>query len=260
MLDHPWSEPPALGQACEVAEGVLWTRLPLPFPGLDHVNIYALDDGEAWTLLDTGLDWAKSRAALAAFQKALGRPVARVVITHHHPDHIGMAGTLARQGVEVLISRVAYLSARMLSFDVQERPTPEMVRFRNRAGMTGAALAAYAEERPFNLADGVAALPLGFTRLSEGDTLHAGGRDWRVRLGEGHAPEMVTLWSEDGALMLAGDQVLPGISPNIGVSATEPGADPLSGWIETCTRFRALGGDPLVLPGHRLPFCGLHTR
>jgi len=259
---HPWAAPPAPGAAVALAEGVLWMRLPLPMAGLDHLNLYALEDGEGWTLIDAGLDWRRGRAALEAVLDGplAAKPVTRVLLTHHHPDHIGLAGLLAARGAEIWASRPAWLTGRMLTLDRQPKPTPEQIRFRNRAGMTGADIAAYAAEAPFNFADCVHPIPLGFRALEEGARLSLAGRDWRVRLGEGHAPGHVTLWSEDGALMLAGDQVLPGISPNIGVYPTEPEADPLAGWLATCHRFRDLDADPLVLPGHRLPFRGLTGR
>lgn len=261
-LQRPAAEaPPAPGEAVEIAEGVLWARIPLPTAGLDHVNLYALAETDGWTLVDTGLDWPGGRAALAALRAGPlgGRRVIRAILTHHHPDHIGLAGALAEEGAEILATRLGWTLGRMLALDPQERPTPEQVRFRRRAGVSGAPLETYAAARPFNFADCVAPIPLGFRAIGEGGRLRAGGRDWTVRLGEGHAPEHVTLWSDDG-LLIAGDQVLPGISPNIGVYPTEPEADPLAGWLATCRRFAALGADPLVLPGHGLPFRGLAPR
>jgi len=261
--NRPWDAPPGPGGAVEVAEGVLWAALPLPsaMRGLGWINLYALDDGDGWTLIDTGLDWAEGRAAIEALIAGPlgGGPVRRVLLTHHHPDHAGLAGWFAARGAEIWASRVAWLTARMLVLDEQDAPSAEQVLFRRRAGLRGAALERYATARPFNFADCVAPIPLGFRAIEDETTLIAGGRAWTVRLGEGHAPGHVTLWSGDG-LMIAGDQVLPGISPNIGVYPTEPEADPLSGWLATCRRFSALGLDPLVLPGHRLPFRGLRAR
>ncbi|MGF1501685.1 MAG: MBL fold metallo-hydrolase [Paracoccaceae bacterium] len=260
-IRHPWADAPAPGEAVAVAADILWARLPLPMAGLDHVNVYALDEGDGWTLVDTGIGWARGRAAL---ERLRGGPlghgrIRRVILTHHHPDHVGLAGELAAEGAEIWASRVAWLMARMLTLDEQSVPTPEQVAFRRRAGVSAEELDRYGRERPFNFADCVAPLPLGFRALEDGAELEAAGRRWRVRLGEGHAPAHATLWSEDG-LLLSGDQVLPGISPNIGVYPTEPEADPLGGWLESCHRFAALGADPLVLPGHRLPFRGLGAR
>lgn len=259
---HPFATPPAEGEAVKVAPGVLWLRLPLPM-ALDHVNVYALADDDGWTLVDTGLDGRRTRAiweGLLAGPLA-GRPVARVIVTHHHPDHIGLAGWFQAQGAELLTTRTAWLYARMLVLDVQERPTPAGLQFYQRAGLSPEALAARAAERPFNFADVVAPMPLGFRRIAEGDILQAAGRRWQVRVGHGHAPEHATLWSLEDDLILGGDQLLPGISANIGVYPTEPDADPLADWLTSTRSFlpHAHAGQ-LVLPGHKLPFTGLPFR
>ena len=261
-IRYPHEMPPSSGEAIEVAEGVLWLRLPLPM-ALDHVNVYALDEGDGWTLVDTGLDWKKGRAAMeAALAGPLGgKPVRRVLVTHHHPDHIGLAGWFMDQGAELLTTRTAYLMARMLAFDVQDRPVAEAMDFYRSAGASEDNLAKRAEERPFNFADVIAPLPLGFTRIKEGDRLTLGGRRWVVRIGHGHAPEHATLWSEDDALILGGDQLLPSISPNLGVYPTEPEADPVGDWLSSCRALQPLAEeDHFVLPGHKLPFYGLPTR
>ncbi|MEM9782482.1 MAG: MBL fold metallo-hydrolase [Pseudomonadota bacterium] len=259
-LQFPWDAPPPPGEAIAVADGILWARLPLPM-ALDHVNVYALDDGASgWTLVDTGLDWAKGRRALDALRRGplAGRPIHRVIVTHHHPDHVGLAGRLVAEGAALVMARIGWLTARMLVLDPQDRPTAEQIAFRRRAGITGDTLERYATERPFNFADCVAPLPLGFRALGDGDVVEAAGRRWQVDLGEGHAPSQATLWSEDGEIVLTADQVLPCISPNIGVYPTEPEADPLTGWLDTCRRLSARIGatDPLMLPGHQMPFRG----
>ena len=261
-LRFPFDTPPEPGAAVEVAEGILWLRLPLPM-ALDHVNVYALADADGWTLIDTGMNSRKTRdiweTALAG--PLAGKTVARVLLTHHHPDHVGLVGWFQDRGAELLTTRTAWLYARMLTLDVQDRPSAESLQFYQRAGTSPEMLAKRANERPFNFADMVAPMPLGFTRVEEGETLTLGGRRWRVRLGQGHAPDHTTLWSEVDELVIGGDQLLPGISPNIGVYPTEPEADPLTEWLEATARFVPHAReDQLVLPGHKLPVTGLPFR
>ncbi|MEM9317847.1 MAG: MBL fold metallo-hydrolase [Pseudomonadota bacterium] len=261
-MSHPFSEPPAPGTAIEVAPGILWMRIALPMV-LDHVNVYALDEGDSWTLVDTGVHTSKNRTAwqVLQVQPLAGKPIRRVIITHHHPDHIGMAGFFTAQGAAIWTSRTAYLMARMLTLDVQDRPRAETLAFWRAAGMDAAVLDQRAAERPFNFSDVVAPLPLGFERLAEGDVLVSAGRSWDVRVGHGHAPEHLTFWSRDDNVIIGGDQFLPSISPNLGVYATEPGADTVGDWLQSCRAFQPLARDDyLVLPGHKLPFTGLPFR
>lgn len=261
-LRTPFETPPAEGEAVEVAEGILWLRLPLPMK-LDHVNVFALDEGDGWTLIDTGFDSRRGRAIWQRLREGplAGRPIRRVLATHHHPDHLGLAGWFQSQGAELLTTRTAWLLARMLTLDVEETPKPENVAYWRAAGMAPEKIAKRLAERPFNFADVVAPLPLGYTRIAEGDRLSLGGRAWRIRIGHGHAPEHATLWCEDEPLILGGDQLLPSISPNLGVYATEPDADPVGEWIASCAAFQPHANDAqLVLPGHKLPFTGLPFR
>ena len=262
-IRYPFETPPAPGEAIEVADGILWLRFPLPM-ALNHVNVYALDDGDGWTLVDTGFD---SRKARAIWRDALagplqGRPINRVFITHHHPDHIGLAGWfMSGRGAALWATRTAWLMGRMLQLDEQYRPSPETLKFWAGAGMPDDMLAERANERPFNFRDCVSPIPLGYTRLQDGDRVKFGGRSWIVRTGDGHAPEHATFWCETEALVLGGDQLLPSISPNLGVYATEPEADPVAEWLESCARFQSFATpDQLILPGHKLPFTGLPSR
>ena len=262
-IRYPWETPPAEGEAIEVAPGVLWLRLPLPM-ALDHVNVYALDEGDSWTIVDTGFSSKRGRAI---WDKLLagplgGKPVSRVIVTHHHPDHVGLAGWFqSEHGAELWTTRTAWLFSRMLQLDEQAIPTQETMAFYRSAGMDPEIFAQRAQERPFNFADVVYPMPLGFHRLKEGDVIEIGGRSWDVRMGNGHSPEHATFWSRDDNLVLSGDQILPSISSNIGVYATEPGADPVGDWLEACERLKTFAReDHLVLGGHKLPFTGLPTR
>ncbi|KIC46493.1 metallo-beta-lactamase [Ruegeria sp. ANG-S4] len=262
-IRYPWGQPPAPGEHIEIAEGILWIRLPLPM-ALDHVNVYALDDGDGWTLIDTGLSSKKTRAIWDSLMAGplSGKPVNRIVVTHHHPDHVGNAGWFqSEHEAELVTSRTAWLFARMLTLDEQENWPEETLRFYRSAGMSADVLAKRMAERPFNFSDVVYPMPLGYTRVKQGDVIRIGGRDWDVHMGNGHAPEHVTLWSRDDNLVLSGDQILSSISSNLGVYATEPMADPVADWMESCERLSTLARpEQLVLGGHKLPFTGLPVR
>jgi glyoxylase-like metal-dependent hydrolase (beta-lactamase superfamily II) len=229
VIRYPFEDAPAPGAAVEVAPGILWMRLPLPM-ALDHVNVYALKDADGWTLIDTGLNAKRCRKAWeAALAGPLaGAPVVRVLVTHHHPDHVGLAGWFQESGAELLMTRTAWLFARMLDAGRAGDRDARAGRILDRRRDGYRHVAGAKVERPFNFADVVAPMPLGFTRIEEGQRLHLGGRDWTIRFGHGHAPDHATLWSEDGDIVIGGDQLLPSISPNLGVYATEPGADPVA--------------------------------
>ncbi len=261
QLKFPFETPPEGVKMVEVAAGIHWLRLPLPMK-LNHVNIYVLDDGDGWTVIDAGMNSAKGRALWRALIDGplQAKPIKRVILTHHHPDHVGMAGWLqSAQGAELWTTRTAWLFARMLTLDVQTVWPEETLSFYRRAGMDSDFYEKRRTERPFNFADVVAPMPLGFRRLDEGDSVQIGARQFTVRLGQGHAPDHITLWSSD--VVIAGDQVIAGISSNLGVYATEPEADPVGAWLESCERLRPFAAPQhLVLPGHKLPFYGLKTR
>lgn len=261
-IAHPFDRRPGPGEALQVADGVLWMRITLPM-ALNHVNVYALDDGDGWTIVDTGMMTDQARAEWQALLSGPlgGKPVRRVVVTHHHPDHVGLAGGFVARGAELCIPRMAWYLTRMLTLDVQPVHRPEALAFYRRCGLPPDRMARLERERPYNFADRVQSLPLGFTRLREGGVICMGGRTWDIRMGDGHAPEQATFWSRDDALVIGADQLLPGISPNLGVYPTEPEADPVAEWIASCDHLAPFARqDHLVLPGHKLPFTGLPFR
>ena len=262
-LSFPYSEPPAFGELTKITDGIFWLRLALPML-IDHVNVYLLEDDDGLTLIDTGLNSPKCRAAWKAIlrNKFDNKQVKRIVITHHHPDHIGLLGWFAKNGnVEVLASRSSWLLARMLYFDKQETPSREALDFWRNAGMDKAIFEEKKRAKPFNFSDGVSYFPLGFRSLDQGNKLFMGGRTWKVEIGQGHAPDHVTLWCLDSPIVFSGDQVIPGISSNLGVYPTEPLSDTVGLWLESCKSFLKIANeDQLVLPGHKLPFYGLPSR
>ena len=262
-LRTPWQNPPLEGDSTEVAAGIHWIRLPLPMK-LDHVNVYALDDGDGWTIIDTGLNSKRTKTIWDNLIVGLlgRRPIHRVILTHHHPDHIGLAGWfMAEHGAELLASRTSYLMGRMLTLDVQALPPQETINFWRRSGMSEALVKERAEGKPFNFADMVSPIPLGYKRLQEGDQIFMGGRNWVVRMGNGHAPEHATFWSDDSEILIAGDQIISSISSNLGVYSTEPEADPVREWLVSCENFLPHAKtNHLVLSGHKLPFTGLSFR
>ncbi len=263
-LAFPFPDPPAPGEAVAVAPGVLWLRLPLPM-ALDHVNVYALEDGEAgWVLVDTGMDTPTTRAAWeAALDGPLAaRGVSRILVTHFHPDHIGLAGWLCeRTGAPLVTTRTSYLLAKALQLDEWDEPPAGAVAFYRAAGYGEAEMEALRARAKYGFSRVCAPLPVGFRRIAEGGVLHVGTREWRVLTGHGHASEHAVLWCEADGLVLAGDQVLPRITSNIGVYPTEPEGDPLGDFLESCAALRrSLPEGALVLPGHNEPFTGLHIR
>ena len=249
---------PEYGVVHRIAEGVGWTRMPMP-GRLDHINVWLLDDDEGATIVDTGLN---SRAGREAWDKALGwRRVIRVIVTHFHPDHIGLAGWLCEtHGAKLWMSRTEFLMARMLTADVRDAPPPAALAQVRAAGWSTAQIDAMRATGWGRFAQAVSPLPLGHVRLTDGQAIRIGARDWRIVVGSGHTPEHACLVDDAGRLMIAGDQVLPKITSNVSLSLTEPDGDPLGDWMASITKFRTLPDDLLVLPAHGEPFTGLHAR
>lgn len=261
-LTYPLADVPEAGAAVEVAPGILWLRLPLPL-SLNHINVYALADGDGWTLVDTGL---RTEASRAGWEAALagplgGKPVKRVICTHMHPDHIGLAGWLCeRFDAPLLMSRLEYVTARMLIAD-EGQPAPDSGEvFYRAAGWNDEQVARWRTGYG-GFGKAVAAMPSAYLRLSDNDLVRIGEDDWRVVIGEGHSPEHVSLWRENDGVFLAGDQILPRISSNVSVWPTEPEADPLGEWLRSLEALKArLPGDLFILPSHGEPFYGVTTR
>ncbi len=261
-LVYPFEEPPAPGQAIEVADGVLWLRQPLPFE-LDHINVWALRDGDGWTIVDTGV---RMKAAMEVWEQAFagplgGKPVTRVICTHMHPDHVGLAGWLAEKfDCRLWMTRLEYITCRMLAADTGKEAPQDGERFYRSVGWSEEQIAGW-KVRFGGFGKAIHTLPDSYRRLQDGEFITIDGRAWRVVVGNGHSPEHACLYREDGMVMISGDQVLPRISSNVSVWPTEPDADPLADWLDSLEKLqRELPADAFVLPSHGLPFYGLHER
>jgi glyoxylase-like metal-dependent hydrolase (beta-lactamase superfamily II) len=260
-LQFPVAAPPRPGKTLAIAPGVWWLRMPLPF-ALDHINLWLLEDGPGWTIVDAGYATPKTQELWERiFAEQLGRlPVTRLIATHYHPDHIGLADWLTRRWQAPLwLTEKEWLFARVMSRDADDFG-PLRRGFARRAGLDEAASAMFGE-RENSYRRGVPAVPASFQRLADGMTLMIGGREWRVIVGEGHAPELACLYCAETGVLIAGDQVLPKISPNISVAAHEPDGDPLARYLASLAKLRQeIPPATLVLPSHNLPFFGLHRR
>jgi glyoxylase-like metal-dependent hydrolase (beta-lactamase superfamily II) len=236
-------------------------RLALPF-ALDHVNIWLVEDHDGWTVIDTGLADGQTRERWRELRQGLlaSRPITRLLATHYHPDHMGLAGWLcADTGAELWTSLTEWLTARLLAQESSEEWVAAGRRFDRRAGLDDQLI----EERAArgNLyRRRVVPPPASFRRVRHADRLRFANAEWRVIVGRGHAPEMLCLFSREHNTLIAGDQVLPRISPNVSVWPSEPEANPLADFLDSLAGFQELPEGCLVLPSHGLPFRGLHAR
>ena len=253
---------PANGEAVAMADSITWLRMPLPF-SLNHINLWLLRDVDGWVIVDTGVDTRTSRDVWrSTFADAMrGDPATHVIATHLHPDHVGCAGWLVQHfGADLWMTREEYLLCRILVGDTGHEAPDEAVRFYRAAGFDDAQLQLYREN--FGMFGRVVGeLPQSYRRLQDGDACAFAGHEWEIIVGRGHSPEHACLYDRTRNVLIAGDQILPTISPNVSVWPTEPQADPLKDWFDSIDRLEAaLPDDVLVLPAHGKPFRGVHVR
>lgn len=255
-------ETPAVGETMEVAPRVHWVRMPLPF-SLKWINLWLIEDDDGWTIVDTGMPTDETKAAWRKIfgDKLGGKPIHRCIVTHMHPDHIGNAGWIRRKtGAEFWISRLEYITCRMLVADTGREAPEAGIRFYRAAGWTDANIDHY-KSRFGSFGRGVSRLPDSYFRLEDGFEFEMAGKSWRVIIGNGHSPEHACLFCPDLNLLISGDQILPRISSNVSVFPTEPKDNPLQDWIDSCEKLKeCVPSDVLVLPAHNEPFTGAHNR
>ncbi|CAG4894883.1 MBL fold metallo-hydrolase [Paraburkholderia saeva] len=273
QLDYPFRDTlPEPGQAFEVAPGVRWLRMPLPF-ALDHINLWLLRDeidGKAgWTVVDCGVasDTIKTNWE-TVFDTALeGLPVLRVIVTHCHPDHLGLAdwictgGEQKRWDVRLWISLGEYMLGRVMAAgDGSNAGGERAAAHFARHGLTDEASIDTLRNRTSYYSNLVPSMPAQYRRMREGDGIAIGGRTWRVVTGFGHSPEHCALHCEETGVLISGDMVLPRISTNVSVFDIEPEGNPLALYLESLGRYETMAPDTLVLPSHGKPFRGVRTR
>lgn len=261
-IQYEFDTRPQTGETMQIAPGLFWLRMHLPF-SLSHINLWLLDEGESWSVIDTGvaIDECKDIWKETFADTMQGRPVSRVIATHLHPDHIGCAGWLTHMfDAPLYMSRDEYLLARILVADTGRVTPEEGDRFYTAAGFEPDQLEHY--HRMFGMfGKFVAPLPESFHRLCDEDRLSIGAYEWQVIVGKGHSPEHVCLYCEELNTLVAGDQLLPTISSNVSVFPTEPEADPLADWMYSLGMLKTrVPEDVLVLPAHGKPFRGAHQR
>ena len=261
-IRYEFEQRPEHGAVMDVLPGLKWLRMPLPMV-LEHINLWILEDGDGWTLVDTGMSVDRSHAIWEQmFRHTLnGKPVKRVIVTHLHPDHVGCAGWLTeRFNIDLWMTREEYLLCRILVADTGQPAPPEGIRFYAAAGFSADLMRKY-QERFGEFGTVVWRLPQAYRRLQDNDCVRIGARNWQVIVGRGHSPEHACLYCPDSNVLISGDQILPTISSNVSVYPTEPAANPLADWLYSLRDLKErLPADVLVLPAHGKPFRNCHTR
>jgi glyoxylase-like metal-dependent hydrolase (beta-lactamase superfamily II) len=261
-LTFPHAQPPTPGTLIQIAPGVQWLRQPLPYR-LDHVNIYLLQDDDGWAVLDTGLATSACRAAWDAVLSGplAGQRLTRMIVTHYHPDHVGLAGWLSeRFDLPLSMPRPEYLYSLALQYAPGDLGADTYRPFYRRHGLSPE-VTELVLSRGHEYLRRTTGVPTAYHRIQHGDRLRIGARDFGVITGGGHALEQAMLLQPQERLFLAADQVIARISPNVSVHAMEPDLDALGIYLRSLHSLRdTVPHDVLVLPGHGLPFHGLHVR
>lgn len=260
-IEYPIADQPEPGQALAVASGVFWVRMPLPFE-LNHINLWLLEEADGWTVVDTGLnlDDIKHRWESVLAAHCRNKPVRRIVVTHCHPDHLGLARWLGEKtGAGTWITQGELLNAYAWFHQLPNYDVDGMVGFFRRHGLDEAR-AELLNGRGPTYRGRVDGLPVEYRRLLEADSLRIGDRDWRVIVGYGHSPEHASLYCAELDLLISGDMLLPRISTNVSAMSSNPDGDPIRLFLDSIARYEALPAATLVLPSHGRPFRGIHER
>ena len=261
QLNFPFQTPPEPGELIEVAEDVFWLRMPLPF-SLAHINLWLLKDNDGWVIIDTGIKSDETKQLWEQiFDKHLqGLPVTRLILTHLHPDHMGLAQWITqRWQVELWMTQTEWLYAQLNGLMAHSNLGDNLETHFRSLGL--------ADEVAGNMKKMLAMFsgmsdptPSQYRRISADDEIIINGKTWRVMIGRGHSPEHACYFCSELNVIIGGDQLLPRITPSISVSPEEPEGNPLGQFLETNEQFYNLPEDCLVLPSHELPYTGVHKR
>jgi glyoxylase-like metal-dependent hydrolase (beta-lactamase superfamily II) len=255
MLQFPFAKLPAPGTTIDVAPGVRWLSMPLPFQ-LDHINLWLVGDD----IVDTGIGDAATRAL---WDKILDqKKIGKIVLTHYHPDHAGNAAWLCeRFNAELWTTQGEYLTAHAVRASSSGYTADAVLAVFKRNGLDPARQKEMAAMRGNNrYAQLVPEFPHTYRRIIEGDRVRIGSHDWEAIVGHGHAPEHLSFFCAKENLLIAGDMLLSTISTNVSVWSIDPEGDPLRLFLQSLRRYRDLPADVLVLPSHGKPFQGAHER
>lgn len=261
-ITYPLDSAPDNGAWQAIDDDLIWLRMPLPIT-LEHINLWLVRDGDGWATVDTGMRTRETMATWAHVNDAVldGQGLTRVMVTHMHPDHVGMAGWLCREfDIRLWMTRLEYFLCRMLVADTGREAPTDGVAFYRAAGLGEDQVERY--KRLFGqFGKAVYHMPDAYVRLEEGQVHEMAGHRFEIVCGNGHSPEHACLFDAERNLLISGDQILPTISSNVSVWPTEPDADPLGDWLDSCRRLRErLPEDVLVLPAHGRPFRGARER
>lgn len=262
---------PAPGSTLEVAPGVRWLRMGLPF-ALDHINLWLLrdvqNDVQGWTIVDCGIhNDATQQNWEQIFAKELqGLPVLRVLVTHMHPDHVGLADWLTKRWstpeheCRLWMSATDWQASQVAVQASTSFGGERSAQFFALHGLTDPVALDQVRARKNYFVGLVPQVPERYRRLLDGMVLTINNRPWHCIVGYGHAPEHIALHCPALNVLISGDMVLPRISTNVSVFDLEPEANPLPLYLQSIKKLRVLPADTLVLPSHGKPFKGLHER
>lgn len=229
-----------------VAPGIFLVHLPLPMkPTI--VNVYLVDGGDEWALIDTGMNTPDSIAAFRAALDEVGcapEQVRKIICTHHHPDHFGTSKALKEMtGATLYLHRAEY--ARAQTFAPGER-SQEVIDFFLTHGIPLHRFAHLPRQADFWAGMYVTTAPDVF--IDDGDRIPVGDKEIEVVWTPGHAPGHCVMYLPNQRLMVVGDHLLPKITPHVGFV---PGSDPnpLGDFLDSQRKVQGFDVD-LVLPAH----------